>query len=116
MRSIRNLVFAALLGVLLFTNQISASLDPPPEMDCPSGCSCDELGTEVEIECPGAYASSVCHDIADACTSYCAEYEEWYLSEYSQSIFCTMDLPGDGCWPHSFEPPTNETCKCWCTF
>src|SRR5262245_38671253 len=117
MLSLRNVAFLLLLGTLLGSSRVGAASLLTPQFDCPSGCECNEVEFhEVTIYCEEESGIYVCPDIWTACDDYCEDWSFYYWVEYQLNVSCDADLPGDGCWPTSIEPPTEETCLCTCWY
>jgi|SRR5687767_15825628 len=111
-----------LLVAVLPGSPAKAMLDPPVFQNCPSGCTCTPVDPDspnsVAIDCPNESGVSVCNDLGAACEVYCeSTLETWWnqrLFPLSASCWETGTYPGDGCWPHSLDPPVNEICECMC--
>jgi hypothetical protein len=102
------------LGLLVWSGHLQAF--SPPEMNCPSGCSCDALGTQVDVYCD-TEPDLVCTEIEEACDQYCADYEDYLITELNitwASCF-TYNLT-ENCWPLGLEAPTETTCNCICWY
>ena len=116
MKSVRNLVLAALLAVV-YWSPVEAARDAPA-FDCPENCSCDIDPWNIHnviIECPEDYPQYVCGEIAWSCEWYCDDMAIFHDEENPlYSHWCEYDLNGEDCWPHSLEIGTSEVCDCTC--
>ena len=115
MNTIRKLAVALVLGLLLSSGSLEAL--SPPEMDCPSGCSCTENGSAVVVYCEELDPPEVCDEIWNACSDYCDAYEDFWKNEMGRpEADCYSLYLTENCQPMGLEAPTDTNCQCICWY